>query len=93
MTLPIGRPKAKVLDIQIDALNMEQVLAHVASELDSDRKGYVCLAGVHGVMEAHRNAELAKIFEGASLVVPDGMPTVWVGHHQGAYEHGARSWP
>lgn len=76
-------PKATVLDVRIDAVDMEQAIDRIARELDSDRKGYVCLAGVHGVMEAHRSAELAAIFAGAALVAPDGMPTVWVGHHQG----------
>jgi N-acetylglucosaminyldiphosphoundecaprenol N-acetyl-beta-D-mannosaminyltransferase len=76
-------PKATVLNVRIDAVDMEQALDRIANELDSERKGYVCLAGVHGVMEAHRDTELANIFAGAALVAPDGMPTVWVGHHQG----------
>ena len=62
---------------------MRQALAHIDAELRSERKGYVCLAGVHGVMEAHRDDALAQIFAEATLVVPDGMPTVWVGRHQG----------
>jgi N-acetylglucosaminyldiphosphoundecaprenol N-acetyl-beta-D-mannosaminyltransferase len=62
---------------------MQVAVERVASELTSTQKGYVCLAGVHGVMEAHRDRELAEIFDGATLVVPDGMPTVWVGRHQG----------
>ncbi len=62
---------------------MQQALAHIDAELRSGRKGYVCLAGVHGVMEAHRDSDLARTFAQATLVVPDGMPTVWVGRHQG----------
>ena len=76
-------PTASVLDVNIDAVNMQQAIERVAAELASSRKGYVCLTGVHGVMEAHRDRELARIFAGAALVVPDGMPTVWVGRHQG----------
>jgi N-acetylglucosaminyldiphosphoundecaprenol N-acetyl-beta-D-mannosaminyltransferase len=76
-------PKATVLNVRIDAVDMEQALDRIANELNSERKGYVCLAGVHGVMEAHRDTELANIFAGAVLVAPDGMPTVWVGHQQG----------
>jgi N-acetylglucosaminyldiphosphoundecaprenol N-acetyl-beta-D-mannosaminyltransferase len=83
VSLPTQRPKANVLGMCIDAVNMEQALERIAEELDSDRKGYVCLAGVHGVMEAYRDAELAEIFAGAALIAPDGMPTVWVGRHQG----------
>jgi N-acetylglucosaminyldiphosphoundecaprenol N-acetyl-beta-D-mannosaminyltransferase len=79
----IGRPKVNVLGVRIDAVNMEGALARIAEELGSGRKGYVCLAGVHGVMEAQRDSSVAEAFAGASLVIPDGMPTVWMGRHQG----------
>lgn len=77
------RPKANVLGMAVDAVDMEGALRGVAEELESGRKGYVCLAGVYGAMEAHRNADLAEIWANASLVPPDGMPMVWVGRHQG----------
>jgi N-acetylglucosaminyldiphosphoundecaprenol N-acetyl-beta-D-mannosaminyltransferase len=77
------RPRANILGIAIDAINMDQALARIEANLRLRRKGYVCLAGVHGVMEAQRDPDLAKILADAALVAPDGMPTVWVGHHQG----------
>jgi N-acetylglucosaminyldiphosphoundecaprenol N-acetyl-beta-D-mannosaminyltransferase len=77
------KPKANVLGISIDAVNMKGALDRIAREFESERKGYVCLAGVHGVMEAQRDADLAKIYAEASLVAPDGMPMVWVGRQQG----------
>ena len=83
MKHPMQHPRANVLGIGIDAVNMEQALARIAEELACQRKGYVCLTGVHGVMEAQRDPRLAEVFAGASLVAPDGMPTVWVGRHQG----------
>jgi N-acetylglucosaminyldiphosphoundecaprenol N-acetyl-beta-D-mannosaminyltransferase len=78
-----SRKKANVLGIGIDAVNMEEALNRVAIELRQRRKGYVCLAGVHGIMEAQRDPALAKIYAGAALAAPDGMPTVWMGRHQG----------
>ena len=45
--------------------------------------GYVCLTGVHGVMEAQSDPELREILNRAFLCLPDGMPTVWVGQMQG----------
>jgi N-acetylglucosaminyldiphosphoundecaprenol N-acetyl-beta-D-mannosaminyltransferase len=44
---------------------------------------YACLAGAHGIIEARRSPELAKAYREAELVLPDGMPTVWIGHSQG----------
>jgi N-acetylglucosaminyldiphosphoundecaprenol N-acetyl-beta-D-mannosaminyltransferase len=82
-TSALRRPKVNVLGVQIDAVNMEGALSRIAEELRSGRKGYVCLAGVHGVMEAQRDSSLAEAFAAAALVIPDGMPTVWVGRHQG----------
>jgi N-acetylglucosaminyldiphosphoundecaprenol N-acetyl-beta-D-mannosaminyltransferase len=75
--------KANVLGLTIDPVNMEGALARVEQKLQLRRKGYVCLVGVHGVMECKRDAALAQIFANASLAAPDGMPMVWVGRHQG----------
>jgi N-acetylglucosaminyldiphosphoundecaprenol N-acetyl-beta-D-mannosaminyltransferase len=65
-------PKANLLGTGIDAVNMNQALARIAHDLRCHQKGYVCLCGVHGVMEAHRDPELASIFARAALVAPDG---------------------
>jgi N-acetylglucosaminyldiphosphoundecaprenol N-acetyl-beta-D-mannosaminyltransferase len=83
MSLSSRHPRANVLGVAIDAVDMDQALRRIAEELSSGRKGYVCFAGVHGVMEVQRSADLAGTFAGATLVLPDGMPTVWVGHRQG----------
>lgn len=37
-------------------------------------------------MEAQRDPTLLSLFANALLVVPDGMPTVWMGHLQGLRE-------
>ena len=75
-------PCANVLGIAVDALNLEGALARVAQVLRSNRKGYVCAVGVHGILEARRDPNVARAFAEAALVVPDGTPTVWVGRLQ-----------
>jgi len=77
------RPAAKLLGISVEALNMELALKRIARELTARRKGYICMVGVHGIMEAHRDPELAAIYAGSTMTVPDGTPTVWVGRWQG----------
>jgi N-acetylglucosaminyldiphosphoundecaprenol N-acetyl-beta-D-mannosaminyltransferase len=79
----VDRPKVNVLGIGIDVVNMPRALSRVAKHLENQEKGYVCLAGVHGVMEAQRDPDVARILSGSALTAPDGMPTVWVGRHQG----------
>jgi len=77
------RRTAEVLGVPIHPLDMESAVARVKEELDERRSGYVCLIGVHGIMEAQRDAGLAQVYAHATLMVPDGTPTVWVGHLQG----------
>lgn len=62
---------------------MAQAVDMIDVALANGIKGYVCATGVHGIMEARRNAELRSIVNRATLVAPDGMPAVWVGWLQG----------
>lgn len=51
---------------------------------ESERR-YVCVTGVHGVMESQRDQRLKEIHNSAGLVTPDGMPMVWAGKLAGAH--------
>ncbi len=73
----------KILGIRVDPLNMKAAIDRISGLMRSFRKGYICLVGVHGIAEAQNNPGLADMFADATLMVPDGMPTVWIGHLQG----------
>ena len=45
---------------------------------------YVCVTGVHGVMESQRDPTLRDVHNLSGLTVPDGMPLVWAGKYAGA---------
>jgi N-acetylglucosaminyldiphosphoundecaprenol N-acetyl-beta-D-mannosaminyltransferase len=77
------RSHANVLGVHVAALDMSQAIRSIGAELKARRKGYVCMANVFGIMEAYRNADLAAIYAGSSMNLPDGAPTVWVGRLQG----------
>jgi len=77
------RPHANLLGVQVEALDMERTLARIEDALAERTKGYVCMAGVHGIMESQRNPVLGTVFAGSLMTVPDGTPTVWVGRWQG----------
>ena len=79
----VDLPRANVLGVGVHALDLDQAARLVLEAIDDGRKGYVCVTGVHGVTEARRNPEFLRTLESAMLVVPDGMPTVWVGRWQG----------
>jgi N-acetylglucosaminyldiphosphoundecaprenol N-acetyl-beta-D-mannosaminyltransferase len=81
-----GIERANILGVGVHAVDMEAATLFVAEQIKAGCKGYVCLAGVHGVMEAIYDDDLRKIYDEASLVAPDGMPAVWLGHLQGHTE-------
>jgi len=81
--LPTEVPRANVLGVGVHAINMAQAVELIDAAVQEGRKGYVCVTGVHGVMEAQRDPRLKAILNRAFLTTPDGVPTVWVGKWQG----------
>lgn len=72
-----------ILGVKVHATDMDRALARVESALATGDKGYVCVTGVQGVMEAQSDSNLKRIINGALLTIPDGRPTVWVGWLRG----------
>lgn len=77
---------ADVLGVRVSAINMARALEIAEHWIDSGRPGYVCVTGVHGVMEAIRDPELRNVLNRAVMNAPDGMPMSWVGWLQGFAE-------
>lgn len=83
---PAGRPaptRVNVLGVGVSAVNMTQVVATIAEWIETGARRYVCVSGVHGVMESQRDERLRRIHNGAGLVTPDGMPLAWLGRAYG----------
>jgi N-acetylglucosaminyldiphosphoundecaprenol N-acetyl-beta-D-mannosaminyltransferase len=76
-------PRANVLGVGVHAIDLNCAAEVICRAIATEQKGYVCVTGVHGVMEARRNPQLHAILDRALLVTPDGTPTVWVGRLQG----------
>src|ERR1700712_4119075 len=74
-----SRPAANVLGIAIDAVDMQRTLDRIDTLLHGTRNAYICVADVHGVMEAQRDPELLEAYDRSAMTVPDGMPLVWTG--------------
>ena len=72
--------RANVLGVGVHAVRSCEI---IESAIATGTRGYICVTGVHGVMEAQRDPSFRQILNRALLVVPDGMPTVWVGRLQG----------
>ncbi|HEY3931400.1 MAG TPA: WecB/TagA/CpsF family glycosyltransferase, partial [Verrucomicrobiae bacterium] len=78
--------RVNVLGVGISVLNLQTALDAIANAVRERRKGYICVTGVHGVMEAQEDATFRKILNEAFLCTPDGMPMVWAGKLNGHRE-------
>lgn len=76
-------PRANILGVGVSAINMEMALYTIESWISRRESHYVCVTGVHGVMESQRDQELRRIHNAAGLVTPDGMPLVWLSRCMG----------
>lgn len=76
-------PRVNVLGVGISVLNLESAVAALADALKTGRRGYVCVTGVHGVMESQSDDALRQIHNRSLLTTPDGMPMVWMGRLAG----------
>ncbi len=77
---------AQVVSFPVAALNYERAVGAVMEDLEAGRGGYVCVANVHMVMEAHDDPAFAEVVEGSRFTTSDGMPLVWMLRAQGLKE-------
>lgn len=80
---PSERARVNILGVGVSALNMEMALRQTELLLDRGEQGYVCVTGVHGIMEAQADEGFRDILNRSFLTTPDGMPTVWLGRIHG----------
>jgi N-acetylglucosaminyldiphosphoundecaprenol N-acetyl-beta-D-mannosaminyltransferase len=76
----IGRNShVDILGVRISAVNLSKAVERAETAICSGKSGYICVTGVHGVMEAQRDPQFRKILNNAIINAPDGMPISWVG--------------
>jgi N-acetylglucosaminyldiphosphoundecaprenol N-acetyl-beta-D-mannosaminyltransferase len=76
-------PRINILGVGVSAVNMELALQTIEDWLSKSEANYVCVTGVHGVIESQRDEDLRRIHNAAGMVTPDGMPLVWFSHLKG----------
>lgn len=80
---PISGNKVFVLDIPVDALNLELASDSIIASARQDRRGYVCLYNVHSAVTSHADPDLAHALRSATLTLPDGAPIAWMMRRKG----------
>jgi N-acetylglucosaminyldiphosphoundecaprenol N-acetyl-beta-D-mannosaminyltransferase len=76
-------PAIDVLGVRVNVLDLDRTLDIFDRWITEGHREYVCVTGVHGVMESRRDERLRQIHNEAGLVTPDGMPLVWWARSQG----------
>lgn len=72
-------PRVDVLGVGISAVDIPSAVDRLDRWVAEEADRYVCVTGVHGVMESQDDGELKTIHNRAGMVTPDGMPLVWLG--------------
>ena len=75
--------KINILGVHVDAVNIESVVNEAEKMIKAGGKGYITVTGVHGIMESQRSDTVRSAHRNAWLVVPDGMPLVYIGRFHG----------
>lgn len=60
----------------------DELLKKVYQRILHNERFYICVTGVHGLVEAEKNRSFRSILNNARYTVPDGMPIVWAGKIQ-----------
>lgn len=77
-------PTFSVLGVRVCAVQTNDTIAQIEKWISARDTGrYVAVTGMHGVSEARHDSRFREILNSADLVVPDGMPLVWLGRWHG----------
>ena len=70
--------RVDLLGVRVSAINLDDATGIIERWISEGSRNYVCVTGAHGIMESRHDRRLCSIHNGAGMVVPDGMPLVWV---------------
>jgi N-acetylglucosaminyldiphosphoundecaprenol N-acetyl-beta-D-mannosaminyltransferase len=78
---PVAR--VNVLGVGVSAIDISRAVDVIDGWIAARAAHYICVSGVHGIMESQDDPALRAIHNRAGLVTPDGMPLVWLGRRAG----------
>jgi N-acetylglucosaminyldiphosphoundecaprenol N-acetyl-beta-D-mannosaminyltransferase len=70
--------RGDILGVNVSAITIDDAIATIERWISEGRREYVCVTGVHGVMECRRDPLLRRIHNEAGMVTPDGVPLVYI---------------
>lgn len=82
----VSKPNAsfRVLGVRVDAVQIPDIIDIVKQWIGNPVESrYIAVTGMHGISESREDPQFREVLEAAHLVIPDGMPLVWIGRLQG----------
>src|SRR5262245_34299367 len=78
------RPDFKVLGTRVDAVQIPDVINRMEGWIEGGQGcHFIAVTSMHGVMEAYHDPSFRDVLDRADLVIPDGMPLIWLGRRKG----------
>ncbi len=77
-----------VVSLPVDVCNCDSVVERIGRTVEEGVGAYICMSTVHMIMESYDNPEYGAKISAADMVVPDGMPLVWMQRLQGVSDAG-----
>lgn len=80
----VSGDRFRVLTVSVDAVQLPEVIDRIEQWILEKAVGrYIAVTNVHVVVEAHHDESFRQTIESADMVVPDGMPLIWLGRRRG----------
>ncbi|HXW57730.1 MAG TPA: WecB/TagA/CpsF family glycosyltransferase [Candidatus Cybelea sp.] len=75
----------QVLGVRVDAVQLSDAVERLRSWIDGPQTTtrFVAVTGMHGIAESRQDSLFRLVLNAADLVVPDGMPLVWLARTKG----------
>ena len=79
MLHPLDVPWFSIRGVRVAAIDLHRASGLISARAAASRGEYVTVTGAHGVVESSDDDVVLRAHQEALLVVPDGMPLVWLG--------------
>ena len=74
----------RILGVPVAITDYAGAVDAMDAMIESGNRGYVCAVAVHALTVGLDDPVMAEALQGATLVLPDGMPVVWAANMLGA---------
>ncbi|MBP9855311.1 MAG: WecB/TagA/CpsF family glycosyltransferase [Candidatus Omnitrophica bacterium] len=77
--------KINILGVQVADTDISKTTQFVQQAIKDQTKAYICFATASTLVDCQNNSAYRDIINNAGMVVPDGIPLVWMGRIKGSH--------